>query len=448
MAQYKVPQNTQRDDQIFGPFTLRQFLYILGGGMAGYMVFIVFNRISSSTAIMLGLMSFMLVASFAVLKVQGMALPEYLTALIVYLAKPRRRIWQKDIFTPDIAFFKTEEVTQEQPHVNPAEVKSRLDQLAHVLDTRGWSGIDNPDVQKTQVAAPIPLNESNNAFSNEQSAETLSQSMDTKKDWLKKPDTKLIKQLNTEQEQEVAESVPPVAESVPPVAESVPPVAESVPPVAESVPPVAESVPPVAESVPQGATAETLEQTDKILSARTKIEPPTDQEQQNIERLLQIQEKRERLIQQEMGKMEQRLMGELKKKFEKESQVEAKEQQKEIKSLKSIVQTIEKKVVNKEPAERIKKAEIRVAPPVEAAKPTLPDYSNIMEGRITTVGKSANNTSIKVDESQLDDILSEIDNPTTDEDFNKLSEAILAKRHTTKHAKIIKENNDTSTYDN
>ncbi|MCF0232804.1 MAG: PrgI family protein, partial [Enterococcus sp.] len=36
MAQYKVPQNVEADDKLLGPFSFRQFIYLLvaAGGIA------------------------------------------------------------------------------------------------------------------------------------------------------------------------------------------------------------------------------------------------------------------------------------------------------------------------------------------------------------------------------------------------------------------------------
>ena len=36
--QYKVPQKIDLEDKIIGPLTLKQFIYLLGGGMIDYMI--------------------------------------------------------------------------------------------------------------------------------------------------------------------------------------------------------------------------------------------------------------------------------------------------------------------------------------------------------------------------------------------------------------------------
>jgi hypothetical protein len=401
MAQYKVPQNVQRDDKIIGPFTLRQFLFLISGSFAGYMVYSIFNKLIGGTnAFMIGFVIFLFVAAFAVLQVQGMSLPEYLAALIVFNTKPRKRVWQKDIFTPDIAFLKPEEKKEEPENIDPTQVRSRLDQLSYILDTRGWSQTEIENVETTQTKT------SNNEIESEkakiENAETVSKKSAS--------ETQIAPQLEKNQEE-----VPP-------------------PPKIE----IAED----SKELEQ-VTEQKIQETDKILSTRTKISPPTEQKQEEIEKLLEIQEERERAIRQEMSKMEERLTEELKKKFAKQTQEQTKIQKQKIKNLKSSFSSIEKDAPDKQTVEKVKKAEIRQAPQITQIDIT-PDYTNVMENRITTPKNTVSHMNIKVNESQLDDVLSEIENPTTDDDFEKIEEAILAKKHLNKHARIIKESETSS----
>ena len=41
--QYKIPQNIDVEDKILGPFTLKQFLYIMVGGI---LIYVFFNMIN------------------------------------------------------------------------------------------------------------------------------------------------------------------------------------------------------------------------------------------------------------------------------------------------------------------------------------------------------------------------------------------------------------------
>lgn len=137
--QAKIPQDVQREDKIIGPFTLRQFLYLLAGGMSGYITYsIIGSLISTGVGFIFGFLIFAFISAFAVIQIQGMPLPSYVMAFIMFNLRPRKRVWRKDIFIPDIASVPSKKA-EALPPINPSEVKSELEKLAHIIDTRGWA---------------------------------------------------------------------------------------------------------------------------------------------------------------------------------------------------------------------------------------------------------------------------------------------------------------------
>lgn len=91
MAQYKVPQNIDMQDKIFGPLTLFQFLYLLTGGMFAYALL----KISLYLFIAFGIPVGVLALAFAFVKVQDQPFSKFLGSLIHYNLTPKTWVWHK-----------------------------------------------------------------------------------------------------------------------------------------------------------------------------------------------------------------------------------------------------------------------------------------------------------------------------------------------------------------
>lgn len=90
--QYQVPQFIDIEDKIVGPLTLKQFLFLAGGGA---IVFFFFTIFKIAFAIILGIpiaaASFLL--AFGTIK--GVSLPRYLASMIGFAFKPQKYLWRK-----------------------------------------------------------------------------------------------------------------------------------------------------------------------------------------------------------------------------------------------------------------------------------------------------------------------------------------------------------------
>jgi len=142
MAQYKVPQDVEADDKLLGPFSFRQFVYLMvtaGFIAAAWALFQVFP--------VLGLIPLPIVIIFGVLALplrKDQPMETYLAAIVSFFLKSKKRLWhagQREstilITAPKIVEKKlTKSITGE-------EVSRRLSFLAEVADTEGRS-IKNP----------------------------------------------------------------------------------------------------------------------------------------------------------------------------------------------------------------------------------------------------------------------------------------------------------------
>ncbi len=89
---FDVPQFIDVEDKIIGPLTLKQFLFLLAGGIVlalswFYLPFFLF--------IVIGLPVLVLVLALAFYKVNGRPLITYLLSMLKYHTKPRIYLWRK-----------------------------------------------------------------------------------------------------------------------------------------------------------------------------------------------------------------------------------------------------------------------------------------------------------------------------------------------------------------
>jgi len=138
MAQYKVPQDVEAEDKLIGPFSFRQFVYLLiaGGCIATtvglFQLFPILAILPIPPALLF------LVLALPLKKDQPME--TYLAAIVSYYLKPRTKKWtpgQREstilITAPKIVEdVRTRDLSEE-------EATHRLSFLANVVDTQGYS---------------------------------------------------------------------------------------------------------------------------------------------------------------------------------------------------------------------------------------------------------------------------------------------------------------------
>jgi len=145
MAVYKVPQDVEADDKLIGPFSFKQFVFIIIALGMGWLAFIA-SRINPFLSILP--MPFFL--GFLVL---GLPLRKdqptdvYVAALINFWLRPKTRLWGQEGMTEHVIVTAPKtDVHIYSDGLSRGEVKSRLINLAKTMDTRGWSSknIDSP----------------------------------------------------------------------------------------------------------------------------------------------------------------------------------------------------------------------------------------------------------------------------------------------------------------
>jgi len=135
---YKVPQDVEAEDKLIGPFSFRQFIYLIIVAIAGFVGFILGQIFIPLIIIPLPVM--ILFGALALPLRKDQPMETYLLAVIRFYLKPKRRMWDPegaashiDITTPPAQERSlTKDFDQET-------AQQRLDYLARVMDSRGWS---------------------------------------------------------------------------------------------------------------------------------------------------------------------------------------------------------------------------------------------------------------------------------------------------------------------
>ena len=151
MAQYQVPQDVEADDKLLGPFTFRQFVYLMVmGGMIALAVAL-FQIFPFLAFLPLPFAIFFAILALPLKKDQPME--TYLAAVVSYHLKPRHRFWNPGQRESTIQIIAPKVV--EQPRVRNItgeEASTRLSFLANVVDTEGNSLRSSAPAQPMQPA--------------------------------------------------------------------------------------------------------------------------------------------------------------------------------------------------------------------------------------------------------------------------------------------------------
>ena len=121
MAQYKVPQDVEADDKLLGPFSFRQFVYLLIAG--------------GCIAVAVGLFQL-----FPLLCIIPILPALFLAAIVSYYLKPHKRIWTPGQRESTIKITAPKIVEESRTRdITGEEATHRLSFLADIVDTGGYA---------------------------------------------------------------------------------------------------------------------------------------------------------------------------------------------------------------------------------------------------------------------------------------------------------------------
>ncbi len=214
MAQYKVPQNVEADDKLLGPFSFRQFIYLLvaAGGIA--LAVALFQIFPLLAIIPLPVVFFFAILALPLKKDQPME--TYLAAIVSFYTKPRMRLWKPGQRESTIQITTPKKVEEPRTrNISQEEAGHRLSFLADVVDS-GGQAVNQPmrdDLRAEAEAIPDMFDE-NSSFS-------LNQQLDKSAD---RNHTEALNQMRAAiQEREEAQQMAPQTSHVIPEPQPTPP---------------------------------------------------------------------------------------------------------------------------------------------------------------------------------------------------------------------------------
>lgn len=157
MASYKVPQDVEAEDKLLGPFSFRQFIYLIVVAVASLLAYGLSRIFVGLAVIPLPIIVFFLILALPLKKDQPME--TYLTAIVRFWLKPRKRLWDPEgnIINVEITAPRVAETSLTKDFTG-TEASQRLSYLAQIVDTGGWasrgltSATDNVNLSDTLVA--------------------------------------------------------------------------------------------------------------------------------------------------------------------------------------------------------------------------------------------------------------------------------------------------------
>ncbi len=144
---YKIPQNVDLEDKIFGPLTLKQFLTALGAGLVTFVSFSTVYTFAPFLFWAITILTWGTAAAFIFVRPNDQPFSKFVFSFIWFATKPNRRAWKRIPSLGEIALSDATAVpkVKKREEPNDTEVRSKLQHLAHVVDTRGWSEVDDDD---------------------------------------------------------------------------------------------------------------------------------------------------------------------------------------------------------------------------------------------------------------------------------------------------------------
>lgn len=157
MAVYKVPQDVEAEDKLLGPFSFRQFIYLIIAAAAGLIAYGLSRIFIGLIIIPVPVILFFIILALPLKKDQPME--TYLTAVVRFWLKPRVRLWEPEgnIINVEITAPRTDDISLTKDFSGD-EAAQRLAYLSQVVDTQGWatrglkSALDNSRLNDTVVA--------------------------------------------------------------------------------------------------------------------------------------------------------------------------------------------------------------------------------------------------------------------------------------------------------
>lgn len=145
MATYKVPQDVEAEDKLLGPLTLKQFIYAIIVFLGFWLTIALARNSFTLIFVPIPLIPTLFFAFMIFLGIKNPAQPaeRYLAAIVRFYFKPHKRIWNQDGVIEAVQITAPPKLQHQYANtISRDEVRSRLNRLSNLLDSRGWAAKD------------------------------------------------------------------------------------------------------------------------------------------------------------------------------------------------------------------------------------------------------------------------------------------------------------------
>lgn len=155
MAVYKVPQDVEADDKLIGPFSFRQFIYLIVVAISGAGAWGLSHIFIPLAIIPLPIIIFFAALALPLRKDQPME--AYLSAVVsFYFLKSRKRFWQPDGIDSFVTIIPPKDAERIlTKDLDETEATRRLSYLADLVDTHGWAIRGAGTVPDTSISTDL-----------------------------------------------------------------------------------------------------------------------------------------------------------------------------------------------------------------------------------------------------------------------------------------------------
>lgn len=132
--EYQVPQYLEVEDKVIGPLTLKQFVYLAGGGG---LLLLLFRILKFPVFIIFAIPICGLVYALAFYKVAGRSFIKVIGTLFGFIGKPSLYIWKKKLPKPKVLAEKEKKVSEfikKKPPPLKEIPKSKLEETQWRID--------------------------------------------------------------------------------------------------------------------------------------------------------------------------------------------------------------------------------------------------------------------------------------------------------------------------
>lgn len=140
MATYKIPQDVEAEDKLLGPFTFKQFVFLIIAAVGIGVAYLLFKLHPALIAIPLPVIIICLI--LGLYRRPDQPVETYLLAALNFNLKPRKRGWDPEGWHENVHLIAPKKMALPAEKGSLSQVHGQLEQLARVVDSRGWVAKD------------------------------------------------------------------------------------------------------------------------------------------------------------------------------------------------------------------------------------------------------------------------------------------------------------------